>query len=461
MKYDLLVIGAGPGGYTAAIKAAKSGLKTALVEKEALGGTCLNWGCIPTKTYYKNAEFLRELAHGEDLGVTLGSYSFSLEKARERKEEVVGRLVKGIAHLIATHKIDYYTGQASFLDSRRVQVEAVGSSEILEATHVIIATGSRTNVPPIEGIRHPEVLDSRGILELTQVPESLLIIGGGVIGMEFAGIFAGFGTQVQVVEYMEEILLHEDREVVKRLMPLLKKQGIKTALSTKVRAIEKTEAGFLIRAENKKGEEVVYEATHVLNAAGRIPNVEGLELEKTGLIMEKWGIPVNGYSQTAVPHIYAIGDVNGKTLLAHAAAHQGIRAITHILEPSSNEPEPLVPSCTFTFPEIASIGMTEEKAREMGIPYKTNKFLFAANGKALAIGEKEGFVKVVTDENHKLLGVHILGPHASDLIHEGALALSKGMGVADISHVIHAHPTLAEAFDEAVLGVAGLAIHQV
>lgn len=460
MIYDVIVIGAGPGGYAAAIKAAKRGLKTALIEKEKVGGTCLNWGCIPTKTYYRNAEFLKDLKQADKFGVTLSDFKFSMEKTYQRKEEVVEKLVSGIHQLIKANKIDFFEGLGSFQDKNTILIKG-DKEEIIKGKNIIIATGSKTNIPPIKGIENPKILDSKSILELQDLPEDLLIIGGGVIGIEFAGIFNYFGTKVQILEYMPEILVHEDKEVVKRFLPLLKRQGVSVNTSIKVTEVIKTDNGFIVKALNKKDQEVEFTGSFLLNAAGRAPLTEGLNLEGIGIELDRGRIKTDSKYQTNIESIFAIGDVNGIIQLAHAASYQGIVVAEYIANPEIKQYEALIPSCTFTFPEISSIGMTEEEAKEKEINYKTNKFLFMANGKALAKGETDGFVKVIIDEANKIIGVHILGPHASDLIHEAAVAMSKNMGVSDIAKIVHAHPTLSEAFDEAVLGTLGEAIHQI
>lgn len=464
MTYDLIVIGAGPAGYTAAIQAAKRGLKTALIEKDSLGGTCLNRGCIPTKTYYRNAEFMRDLKAAEDFAVSLEDYSFSLEKTWQRKEEVIERLRKGIEQLIKGNKIDYFQAQASFFDENTLILKECQTGQEagkIKAENIIIASGSKTNLPPIEGIDHPEVLDSSSILELKELPQDLLIIGAGVIGLEFAGIFNYFGSQVEVLEYLPEILMHEDREVIRRFMPLLRRQGIKVTRSVQVTQVIKTEEGFLLKALDKKGQEVEFAGSALLNAAGRIANFAGLGLEEVGIELERNYIKTNDFYQTNIKHIYAIGDVNGRVQLAHAASSQAIMAVDYIYDKNLEPKELLIPSSTFTFPEISSIGLTEEAAKEAGIEIKTNKFLFLASGKALAMGETDGFVKVITDDKNKIIGVHIMGPHASDLIHEAAAVMSFGGGVEDLKNIVHAHPTLSETFDEAVLGIIGQAIHQI
>ncbi len=459
MKYDIAIIGAGPAGYTAAIKAAKKGYKAVLIEREELGGTCLNWGCIPTKTYYRHASFLRDLASSEKFGVRIDQYSFSLDETFQRKEEVIGRLKEGVSYLIKKSQVEYLKGEASFITKNKLLISGATNQEI-EADYILIATGSKTKEIPVKGADHPSILDNKSILELKEVPDTLLIIGGGVVGTEFAGIFNYFGSQVHIVEYMPEILLSEDREVVKRFMPLFKKQGVKISVSSQVTEIKKTEKGFEVTIKDKKDKIETVEVSHVLNAAGRMANTDGLNLENAGLSVKNNKLVVNQKFQTEVPSIFAVGDVNGIIMLAHAATHQAGKAIEHISDPQKKSSPDIIPAATFTFPEISSVGVTEEQAKEQGIAYKKNKVLFMANGKALAMGEKDGFVKVLTDEDDRLIGAHIIGPHASDLIHEAVIAISKKMKADDFVEIVHAHPTLSETFDEAVLGIPENEIHQ-
>lgn len=466
MDKDILIIGGGPGGYVAAIRAAQLGAKVAVIEKNRLGGTCLNRGCVPTKALYRNAEVLNTLKNAEELGITIDSYHIDLAAIHKRKQNIIDQLVGGVEQLLKANKVQIVQGNAVFKDKNTVRVDLNdGTVQEISAANIIIATGSKSSVPPISGADLPGMMFSDDVLNFSSVPESLAIIGGGVIGIEFAGIFNALGTKVKVVEYMPSILPMVDTDLTKRLTPTLKKKGIEINTSMKVMKIEKQEEGYVIVCEGKKGE-VNIAAKQVLISVGRTPAVEGLGLGNLGLDFDRKGIKVNDNLETGVKGIYAIGDVNGKSLLAHAASHQGIRAVEHILGHKTNEGEGVVPSCIFIFPEIASVGITEEEAKNQGLTYKTSKFMFGANCKALTLGEPEGMVKVISSKNQEgigeiLLGVHIMGPHASDLIHEAALAVSNNLKLEDIISTIHAHPTLSEAFSEAVMGLKGEAIHMV
>lgn len=458
MDKDIVIIGGGPGGYTAAIRAAQLGAKVALVEREYLGGTCLNRGCIPTKTLYRNAEIINTLNRLDSFGININGFSIDTEKMQLRKEEVISQLRGGIQSLLKANNIEVINGTGSLKDKNTVEVISEdGTSEELKAKNIIIATGSKPSNPPIEGYDLSGVYSSEDMLNFKKVPEKLLIIGGGVIGMEFAGIFNNLGSIVTVVEFMPSILLQVDTDITKRYSVLIKKQGIDVHTSTKVNKIEKKDEGFLVYTTGKKGE-AVFEADQVLIAAGRSPLIEKLGIEKLEISYDRKGIAVDDDYMTNVEGIYAIGDVNGISMLAHAASHQGIHAAEKIMGINKVNISP-IPSCIFVFPEIASVGITEDQAKEKGIKYKTSKFMFGGNGKALALGETDGLVKVIASEEDVILGVHIMGPHASDLIQEGTLAVSMGMKADEIGDIIHAHPTLSEAFHEAVLGINGLGIH--
>jgi len=493
MDRDIIVIGGGPGGYVAAIRAAQLGAKVSVIEKDRLGGTCLNRGCIPTKALYRNAEILNILKSVDEYGINVDNFSIDVDKIHERKQTVINQLVGGIEQLLKANHIDVIKGTAILKDKNTIQLTtAEGSEKELTARNIIIATGSKPAVPPIPGADLEGIYTSEDILNFKEVPKSLVVIGGGVVGMEFAGIFNAMGTKVTVVEYMAGILSQVDSDLTKRLTVFLKRKGIDINTSCKVIKIEKAGKEFVVFAEGKKGEmQISTEA--VLVSAGRTPITEGLNLEGMGISFDRKGIKVDECYETEVKGIYAIGDVNGKMMLAHAASHQGTQVAEKIMgyvrtnEDSCVDKEEevaaagksvekkdilyhnhLVPACIFIFPEIAYIGMTEEEVKVKGISYKTSKFMFGANGKALALGEPEGMVKVistadneVSGEGARIIGVHIMGPHASDLIHEGALAVSNNMTVEHIEKTIHAHPTLAEAFHEAVLGLNGVAIHMV
>lgn len=461
MEKDIVIIGGGPGGYVAAIRAAQLGAKVCIIEKGELGGTCLNRGCIPTKALYKNAEILNTLNNIGEFGIVIDSYSINLEQIQNRKAGIVNKLVSGVEQLLKANNVEIIIASAFLKDKNTVSVE-LKNGDLREITtkNIIIATGSIPSIPNIPGISLPGVFTSEDMLEFKEVPNSLAIIGGGVIGMEFAGIFNALGSKVTVIEFLPNILALVDTDLTKRLSVSLKRKGMDINTGTKVISIEKSNEGLIVTAEGKKGQ-IVFAADNVLVSVGRTPVTEGLNIESLGIGINRKAIVVDENYETNIPGIYAIGDVNGKSMLAHAATHQGKKVVERIMEYSSSYSKEVIPSCIFVFPEIACVGITENEAKEKGIEYKTSKFLFGANGKALALGEGEGMIKVIASLDNSIIGVHIMGPHASDLIHEGAMAINKNMKVEDISSMIHAHPTLSEAFEEAVLGLNDEAIHMV
>ncbi len=461
MSKKVLVIGAGPGGYVAAIHAAQLGAEVTLIEGHKVGGTCLNYGCIPTKTLYKNAEVIHTMSHLSEYGIRLeGDYTLDLPQMMARKEKVVNQLVKGVEQLIEANQITLIRGTARFISDYVIEVtQSDGEIKQLESENIIIATGSKSSVLPIEGTDLEGVLDSKALLEIQTIPKNLTIVGGGVIGMEFAGIFNALGTEVNVIEYADRLLPQIDEELSKRYTATLKRKGIKVHKGTQVVKIEKDLSGGLkVFGKNKKGE-VALDSEIVLLSTGRQPAIEKLGLENTQVICHHKGIPVSENFETNIKGIYAIGDVTGQLMLAHVASHQAIKAVDDLMGVNNTTDFKATPSCIFVFPEIATVGLSEEEASAQNITYHKSKFMFAANGKALAIGEGEGFIKVLSDEQDKIIGVHILGPHASDLIHEGTLAINHHMSVKDIADTIHAHPTLSEAFAEASMGILGEAIH--
>lgn len=460
MQKKIIVIGGGPGGYVAAIRGAQLGAKVVLIERHKIGGTCLNYGCIPTKTLYRNAELLNTLSHIGDFGISVGDVQFDMEKIQNRKDDVVKTLVGGIEQLIKANNIEVIEGSASFIDAKTLKVTK-NDGEIVEVTgdDIIIATGSTTQIPPFEGVKLPGVITSKDLLEFKTVPDKLVIIGGGVISMEFAGIFAALGSEVSILIRSDRFLREVDTEITKRFGASLKKKGIELHKSIENMAIVQTEDGLKVTGTTSKGP-VEFPATNVLLSTGRSPVYKDLNLEATGVTVDRKGIVADHHTfKTNVDHVYAIGDVNGIIMLAHAASHQGIAAVEHIMGIEHKGNHDAVPNCIFVFPEIATVGISEDEAVEKGIEIKKSKFMFGANGKALSIGEPEGFIKVISDMNDVVLGVHIMGPHASDLIAEGTLAVANKMTVDQIANTIHAHPTLAESFAEATLGLRGEAIH--
>lgn len=458
MDKDVIVIGGGPGGYVAAIRAAQLGKKVALIEKDKFGGTCLNRGCIPTKALYKEAEILNTLKCIDEYGINIDSYKIDVEKIQTRKQGIVDQLVSGIEQLLKANSIEVIKGSVSFKDKNTMMVSLEdGSTKEITASNIIVAAGSKPAVPPIPGADMAGIYTSEDILNFESIPESLTIIGGGVIGMEFAGIFNSMGTKVTVVEFLPNILGNVDSDIVKRFQVSVKKRGISVNTSCKVTKIEKTDDGFKVYAEGKKGE-IQIDSEKVLISTGRIPSIEGLNLENAGIEYDRKGIKTDENYETNIKGIYAIGDVNGKIMLAHAASYQGIKAAEAINGIHKRAANPVVPGCIFVFPEIATAGITEDEAKTKGMEYKTSKFMFGANGKALTLGEPEGFVKVISSSD-TIIGVHIMGPHASDLIHEGVLAITNKLDVDAVINTIHAHPTLSESFSEAVAGLKGEAIH--
>lgn len=437
MNCDLIIIGAGPGGYETAVRAAKAGLQVLVIEKGDLGGTCLNAGCIPTKCLCHSAEVLNEVRNSANLGIQAGEVQFDLAQAIARKNEVVGKLQAGIEALMKTPGITLARGEARFVDAHTV---AVGE-ETHTAPNIIIATGSVTKFLPIEGAHAEGVLTSTEMLQLTTLPQRLCIIGGGVIGLEFASIFNSFGSEVTVVEFCKEILPNFDKDLAKRLRTSLKRAGISFHVGAAAQAIH--EGTPLVVDFEEKGKLQSVEADVVLMAVGRAANVGSLNLSDVGIEFTPRGIVVDEHLQTNIPGIYAIGDVNGLCQLAHAATFQGYTALDHILGKDITNPT-IIPGAVFTVPEAAMVGKTEEQLEAEGIAYQAHKSQYRANGKALSMEAEDGIAKILTDENGLILGAHILGAHASDLIHEVAVLMNQGGHIQDIAHTVHAHPSLSE-----------------
>ena len=462
MTKKIAIIGAGPGGYVAAIRAAQLGADVILIENREVGGTCLNRGCIPTKTYFRNAEIMSSLKRANEFGITVDGYKLDGKALQERKQNVVHTLVSGIEQLLSSYKnIEFIAGTATLKDKNTISVEllAGGEREVI-ADNIIIATGSFAQMTETKGVDLEGVITSDDLLDLDHIPETLIVVGGGVIGLEFASIYQELGSQVILLA--SRILKDSDKEIARRLTPMLKKQGIETYVDIRAKEITKEGDKLKVLAKYKeKDEEIEVLGDYVLIASGRAPLVDGLNLEGVGIEVSKKGIQVNDDFETTVAGIYAIGDVNSKGIqLAHVASAQGEYVVEKLM---GHDPEIVLehwPACVFTMNEVAQVGFTEEQLKEKGIEYKSSKFMFSANGKALSLGEAEGIVKILAGkDDNKILGVHILGPHANDLIHEGALAMANELDASAITRTIHAHPTLSEAVHEAALGLDDLAIH--
>ncbi len=442
----LLIIGAGPGGYETALLAARKGIEVTLIEKGPVGGTCLNEGCIPTKAFCRHAQMLDELEEAETLGIKNLNYTFDFQTAVDRKEQIVGQLRQGVEGLLRHKLIHCIEGTARFVDAHTVQV----NEQTYAADHIIIATGSVPQILPIPGNNLPGVITSREILNLKQIPKRLCVIGAGVIGLEFASIFNSFGSQVTVLEYCKEILPRFDTDLAKRLKQSLGKRGIEIQTQAQVQKIEKAEDGSLKVSFMKKEKEEQTEADYVLMAVGRRANTESLNLDDIGIAYNKRGIEVDENMQTSLPHIYAIGDINGRQMLAHAATFQGVRALNHILGENDSLDLNIIPAAVFTQPEAATVGLTEEDCKAQNIPYRCHKSFFRANGKAVCLNETDGFCKLLSHkENGKILGGHLFGPHAADLIQEITVLIQRQATIGELSNIVHAHPTLGEVILEA------------
>ena len=460
--YDVVFIGGGPGGYVAAVRASQLGLKTAVVEKAKLGGTCLHAGCIPTKALLRSAEIYTNTKNAEEFGIIAPEVGVDFSKVQARKEATTDRLFKGVEHLMKKGNIDVYDGFGSLLKADAVSVKLNDGEEVLlNAKNVIIATGSRPRTLPGLEADGQYVMTSDEALQMKEIPESIIIVGGGVIGMEWASLLSDFGSKVTVLEYADRILPTEDKEVSKEMQRLMKKKGIKIVTSAKVlpETIEKGD-GVSIKAE-LKGKETAYSADKVLVSVGRQPLVEGIGLENTAVELNRGFIQTNEYYLTNEPNVYAIGDVIGGLQLAHVASHEGLIAVEHIAGKNPTPLDPnLVSKCVYTSPEVASVGLTEDQAIEKGYEVKVGKFPFRAIGKALVLGESDGFVKFVADaKTNKLIGAHMVGPSVTDMITEAALAQVLEATSMDVANMIHPHPSLNEAIGEAALAVEGIALH--
>mgnify|MGYP003288773929 FL=1 len=467
----IIIIGAGPGGYETALVAAKRGVEVVLIEAGPVGGTCLNEGCIPTKAFCKNAEVLDGLKEAEAFGVTGLSYDFDFKAVAARKNAVVEQLRGGVEGLLGHKNITLVRGKASFKDAHTVTVipnssvipsEVEGPLQEYTADYIIIATGSVSASLPIPGADLPGILTSREILDIEEVPQRLCVIGGGVIGLEFASVFRSFGSEVTVVEYCKDILPRFDTDLTKRLKQSLGKRGIEINTQAQVTSISETDGEYTV-SYLRKGKEESVSADKVLMAVGRKANLASLNLADIGVEFTPRGIVVNDVMQTNLPHIYAVGDINGRMMLAHAATFQGIVALDHIMGINNEIDLSVMPAAVFTSPEAASVGKTEDECKEAGIPVKCLKSFFRANGKAVTMGETDGFCKIVVAadpkegcdspyEQGRVLGCHLYGPHAADIVQEACAMISRKASLEDFQSIIHTHPTLTEVLQNALHG---------
>lgn len=432
---DLIIIGSGPGGYRAAEHAASLGITVTIIEESQLGGTCLNCGCIPTKTLARNAEILDTLAKADTFGLSQLSFTLDFNRVMERKNQVVETLRNGVATLLSAPGITVVQGTGRFTSNRTVMV----GDEEYSATNIIIATGSKPKMLPIPGIDNKKVVTSTELLNINEVPRRLCIVGAGVIGMEFASIFNSLGSEVTVVEYLKECLPALDSDIAKRLRQSIAKKGVNFIMQAGVQAI--TDEGV---AYERKGKPGVVEADVILMATGRAPRTEGLCLDAINVATNKSGIITDDDMQTNVKGIYAIGDVNGRTMLAHAATYQGLHVVNKIVGREDNIRLDIIPAAVFTHPEAASVGLTEDSCKAQGIDYKIKKGYYRANGKALAMDEPDGMVKLIIGSDDKIIGCHLYGAHSADLVQEVSALMAMDATASRLADLVHVHPTLNE-----------------
>ena len=461
-KFDVTVIGGGPGGYVCAIRLAQLGLKTACIESRGtLGGTCLNIGCIPSKSLLNLSENFHKAKNFKKIGIETGEIKLNLSKMMENKDKAVTTLTKGVEFLIKKNKISYFKGIGSFKSPSKISIVKDGKETTIITGKTIISTGSEPVSLPGIDFDEEKILSSTGALSISSLPKKMVVVGGGYIGLEMGSVWSRLGTEVQVIEFFGHITPGMDKEISNEFMKILKKQGIKFQLNTKVEKITKKNNGVIIEISNKNGDKNKLEADVVLISVGRKPFTNNLNLENIGVELDKTGrVKVNKNFETNIKNIYAIGDVIEGPMLAHKAEEEGIAVAELIAGQSGHVNYDVIPGVVYTSPEVASIGKTEEQLKEKGISYKIGKFPFAANSRAKAIDDPEGFVKILADSvTDKVLGVHIIGPHAGEMIAEMSVAMEFGASSEDIARTCHAHPTFSEAIKEAALSVDKRQIH--
>lgn len=461
MSYDLIVLGSGPGGYVAAIRASQLGLKTAIVEKESLGGICLNWGCIPTKALLKSANVFEYINHAADYGITVGAPKADFGGMVKRSRDVAKGMSNGVQFLMKKNKIDVILGTGKLMPGKKIEVTAAdGKKQIVEGKSVIIATGARSRELPALKQDGKKIIGYRDAMVLPEQPKSMVVVGSGAIGSEFAYFYNAIGTKVTLIEFMPNVVPVEDEDVSKQLEKSLKKQGIDVMTSSEVTAVDTKGKGCKVTVKTPKGEQTI-ECDIVLSAAGIVANLENIGLEEVGIITDKGKITVDGYYATNIPGYYAIGDCTPGQALAHVASAEGITCVEKI---AGKNPEKIdynnIPGCTYCSPEVASVGYTEKQAKEKGLEIKVGKFPFMASGKASAAGAKDGFVKLIFDAKYgELLGAHMIGANVTEMIAECVSIRKLETTGHEIIKTIHPHPTMSEAIMEAAAAAYGEVIH--
>lgn len=461
-SFDLIIIGSGPGGYVGAIRAAQLGMKVACVEDQDLGGVCLNIGCIPTKAMLTSALLANDMKTGAQHGVMAKDLTFDLAPAQERSRRVVSQMTKGVAHLFKKNKVTHIDGFGRLAGAGNVEVEKDGSKTTYSAKHVMLATGSRPRDLPVLKIDEDRIWSSTGALMQTSAPSSLFIVGAGAIGMEFADVYESYGTKVTIVEAMDRILPLEDAEISKFMQRTYKKRGMDIHTGAFFQSVDIKADGVTVTFKDKKGELQTMDVDYVLSAVGRVPNSEDLGLASAGVNVDERGfIVVDDQMRTNVPGVYAIGDVAGHQLLAHKASHEGIVCVEHIAGEGHHTVDyGNVPNCTYCHPEVASVGLTEEQAKEAGHDIEVGKFPWVGIGRAVASGHSDGFVKIIRDKQYsEILGAHIVGPHATELIAEFVVGRHLEATVEEMEKAMHPHPTLSEGVSEGALAALGRPIH--
>lgn len=455
-KFDVAIVGGGPGGYVAAIRAAKEGLSVALVEGDGLGGTCLNRGCIPSKTFLKHAKVLEQIKNAAAFGITVNDYSYSLEAMVERKNTVVNTLKNGVKGLLRQNKVKLFEGFGTVSENKMIAIASEKEDIIIQAENIILANGSKPSIPPLSGLDEISYYTSDTIFDIEKAPSKLVIVGGGVIGLEIGCVFNGLGTEVEVVEMADRIIPNEDLDATKFLTKQLEKSGISIHTNTKITGFKQENGTTVIEIEKNEQQQKI-EMDCVLIATGRTPNVTGIE--QLPVDFEGRFVKVNQSMETSISGIYAIGDLIGGYQLAHAASEEGIRAVKHI-KGQKVQKNSLIPRCVYTFPEIASVGLTEEEAKKDGYNVKVKKVDLAANGKAITANENSGFAKIIADEKYgEILGVVLVGSHVTEMISVGTSFMHLEGTVEEIEGMVFPHPTVSEAIFESAAAWMGHGIH--